>query len=217
MTAVKPSAGDNTAKLYGLYVITDQRLIAERKFKLAIESALQGGARIIQYRDKSNDLKKRQQQASLLCTLCEQYQAVSIINDDIELAVAVGANGVHIGQHDVSLSHARERLGAKAIIGVSCYNDLSLAQQAEKNSASYVAFGAMFPSQTKPTAVVAGLDIIAKARVKLSLPICCIGGISNKNIQQVFDTGADMAAVVNAVFSARNIKDSATVLSQHFR
>ena len=187
-------------RLKGLYAITDEHLINEKNFDRKVEQALQGGAKIIQYRDKSGDTKKRQQQALSLRQLCEKYNALCIINDDIQLAKTVNAHGVHLGKDDASLLTARDVLGEDAVIGVSCYNDLSLAVSAEKNDASYVAFGTIFPSPTKPNAPIAGLEIIAQAKQTLSLPICAIGGISHTNIQQVIQHGADMAAVISEIF-----------------
>ena len=203
-------------KLKGLYAITDQQLITEENFRASIEATLQGGTRIIQYRDKSDKQNKRLQQASLLRALCHQYHAICIINDDIELARAVNAHGVHLGKDDLSLTMARQMLGENAIIGVSCYNDLDRAMAAENNKADYVAFGAIFSSTTKPEANVAGLNIITKAKQQLSIPICTIGGITQENIQQVIQQGADMAAVISGIFSAENIKQSTAALSQFF-
>ncbi len=208
-------------KLKGLYAITDENLISEKNFESVVEAALQGGARLIQYRDKSDNVQKRLLQAGTLRSLCEQYQAVCLINDDIELAKAVDAHGVHLGKDDVSINRARQRLGENAIIGVSCYNDLKLAITAEKNTADYVAFGAIFSSPTKPDAVVAGLDIISISQQQLSIPVCAIGGITNDNINQLIQHGADMTAVISCLFSANDIKPSiikkrAKSLSQHF-
>jgi thiamine-phosphate pyrophosphorylase len=202
--------------LRGLYAITDEQLIAEEHFGKTIELALQGGTRIIQYRDKSSNQQKRFQQASIVRSLCEQYQAICIINDDIELARSVKAHGVHLGQDDASLTKARQALGDNAIIGISCYNDITLAIEAEKNKADYVAFGAMFSSPTKPDAVNANLDIISDAKRLLSIPVCTIGGITDKNIQQLIQHGTDMAAVISSLFSASDIKHTANSLSQHF-
>ncbi len=202
--------------LNGLYAITDQQLITEEDFSKSVEAALQGGARVIQYRDKSDNQNKRHQQASLLRALCHQYHAICIINDDIELARAVNAHGVHLGKDDFSLRHARQVLGENAIIGVSCYNDLNRAIEAENYNANYVAFGAIFSSSTKPDAQVAGLEIIAQAKQQLSIPVCTIGGITQKNIQQVIQQGADMAAVISGIFSADDIKQSTTTLSEYF-
>lgn len=203
-------------KLAGLYAITDERLITEKDFDKAIEAALQGGAKIIQYRDKSQDQKKRFQQASALQSLCQQYQSLCIINDDIELALAVNADGVHLGRDDVALIQARQALGDDAIIGVSCYNDLSLAITAEQNTASYVAFGAIFSSLTKPQAPVAGLNIISEAKQKLTIPVCTIGGITQGNIQHVVQHGADMTAVISSLFASKDIEKSARNMTQYF-
>jgi len=212
------TAASNVTKdrLKGLYAITDERLIAEEHFSEAIEAALQGGANIIQYRDKSDNQQKRLQQAQTLRALCTRYDATCIINDDIELAKAVNADGVHLGQDDTELAHARQSLGDKAIIGISCYNDIELALTAERNSADYVAFGTMFSSPTKPDAVTAGPDTITQARKQLNIPICAIGGITENNIQQLIQQHTDMAAVISSLFAADDIKHQAHLLSQHF-
>lgn len=203
-------------RLKGLYAITDQHLIPEKNFSETIELALQGGTRIIQYRDKSGDLQKRLQQASMVRDLCTRYQATCIINDDIGLARAVNADGVHLGKDDAALTAAREELGEDAIIGISCYNDIELAIAAEKNSADYVAFGTMFPSPTKPDAVTAGPDIIPQARQQLDIPVCAIGGITEENIQRLIQNHTDMAAVISTLFAAEDIKRSASQLSRYF-
>ena len=203
-------------QLTGLYAITDENLIPEKHFSRTIESALQGGARIIQYRDKSNDQQKRFQQATVLRLLCKQYRSICIINDDIELAKAVNADGVHLGKDDCSLIAAREALGEAAVIGVSCYNDLTLAISAQNNSADYAAFGAMFASATKPDAPVAGPGIIPQAKQQLAIPVCTIGGITQSNIQQLIQHGADMTAVISEIFSASDVKESTQNLNQHF-
>lgn len=205
-----------TKKLKGLYAITDENLIDKENFKQSVEAALQGGCKIIQYRDKSNDQQKRLQQASILQSLCTQYHATCIINDDIELASTIHADGVHLGKNDASIAQARKILGNKSLIGISCYNNLELALAAEKNHASYVAFGAMFSSPTKPDTRNASPALIAAAKKQLNIPVCAIGGINEKNITQVIDQGADMAAVISSLFSSNNIKNTASVLSQHF-
>ncbi len=202
--------------LKGLYAITDERLISEQDFDKKVEQALLGGANIIQYRDKSNDTKKRQQQALSLRQLCEKYNALCLINDDIQLAKKVNAHGVHLGKNDASLFTARNILGEEAVIGVSCYNDLSLALSAEKNGADYVAFGAIFSSVTKPDAIIAGINIIAEAKRHLSIPICSIGGITEKNIKQVIQSGSDMTALIRYLFSQKDTKQTAYKLSQYF-
>ena len=200
----------------GLYAITDQHLISTSNFHKAVEQALLGGASIIQYRDKSNDRNKRLEQSSTLRSLCHQYDALCIINDDIELARKVEAHGVHIGKDDQSLKQAREALGDDAIIGVSCYNDIRLALAAEKNSADYVAFGTMFSSPTKPDAVMATPNLVSEAKRQLNIPVCGIGGITEANIHQLIQHDIDMAAVISSLFAADDIQQHARLLSQHF-
>jgi len=213
---VSATAATRKDRLRGLYAITDETLITEEDFSEAIESALQGGASIIQYRDKSGNRQKRLQQAASLRELCTRYDATCIINDDIELARAVNADGVHLGRDDTALAHARQQLGEDAIIGISCYNDISLALEAERNSANYVAFGTMFSSPTKPDAVNAGPETISQARKRLNVPICAIGGITEANIHQLIEHDADMAAVISSLFAADDIQLRARLLSQRF-
>ena len=203
-------------RLKGLYAITDEHLITEEQFSDTIESALLGGTRIIQYRDKSDNQQKRLAQANKLRTLCTKYNATCIINDDIELAKAVDADGVHLGRDDAALTNARQELGADAIIGISCYNDIELALIAEKNSADYVAFGTMFSSPTKPDAVMATPSLISEAKQQLDIPVCAIGGITDDNIHQLVQHHADMAAVISSLFAADDIKQTADRLSRHF-
>ena len=204
-------------RLQGLYAITDELLIPEHAFARRVEAALAGGTRIIQYRDKSSDSKKRLQQAQQLRRLCSDYRALCLINDDIELAREVNADGVHLGRDDHSLEQARALLGEKAIIGISCYDRLELARTAENNGADYVAFGAMFPSPTKPEACLAGTAIIRQARTGLQLPVCAIGGITAENIQTAIHEGADMVAVISAVFAGNDITGNALALSRGFK
>ncbi len=207
---------EHADKLKGLYVITDENLINEENFEYSVEAALLGGASIIQYRDKSTNQTKRLYQAKTLFRLCEQHQAICIINDDIPLAKAVSAHGIHLGKDDESISKAREILGDKTIIGISCYDDISLAKTAEKNLADYVAFGAIFSSPTKQNAKVAGPEILLTAKQQLTLPVCAIGGITQDNIEQVLHRGADMAAVISHVFATENIQQSTRMLNRHF-
>jgi len=204
-------------KLKGLYAITDEQLIDEQHFIQSVESALLGGCKIIQYRDKSDKQNKRLQQAHALRSICSEHQAILIINDDIKLADSVKADGVHLGKDDNVIQTAREQLGDDAIIGISCYNNLTLAIEAEKKSADYVAFGAMFSSPTKPDAANASPKIIIEAKQRINIPVCAIGGITRENIQQVTQSGADMAAVISDLFSSKDIKNTAMMLNQHFR
>jgi len=143
-------------KLRGLYVITDTALIPDEQFSARVAAALRGGARIVQYRDKRDLPELRLQLASEMVRLCREHGAVSIINDDVELAAKVGADGVHIGKDDAALSHARAQLGQGAIIGVSCYNRLELALEAEQQGAITLLLVLFFlhaPNQTRPSPI----------------------------------------------------------------
>ena len=191
--------------LRGLYVITDEKLIPHNRFTETVEQALLGGASIIQYRDKSSDPVKRTQQAIALKALCDRYQAILIINDDIELALRIDADGVHLGKEDATLASTRQQLGNK-IIGASCYNQFDLAVSAEKNGADYIAFGSFFPSSTKPEAVRADSALLAMAKKKLKIPVCAIGGITLEQAPSLILSGADMIAVITDVLNSNDIE-----------
>ncbi|MGD9709910.1 MAG: thiamine phosphate synthase [Halothiobacillaceae bacterium] len=199
----------NREALRGLYVITDTALIPDDRFAERVEAALRGGARIVQYRDKRGDVPLRERLAGEVVRLCRTHGAVSIINDDVELAARVGADGVHVGKEDAALGHARNRLGQGAVIGVSCYNRLELALEAAAEGADYVAFGSFFPSRVKPEAVPASMDLLREARKKLSLPLCAIGGITADNAAPLVEAGADMLAVISDVFAAADVEAAA--------
>ncbi len=191
--------------LRGLYAITDSRLIPKDKFISTVEQAIIGGASVVQYRDKTDDDKRRFEQALALNQLCQEYKRLLIINDDVELAREVGADGVHIGQDDASLNTARAVLGEQAIIGVSCYNQFALAQEAVEAGASYVAFGRFFSSQIKPDAVQANVDLLHEARENLNCPIVAIGGITPDNGAQLLAAGADSLAVIQGLFGQADV------------
>lgn len=193
--------------LNGLYVITDGSTGDTLLSK--VEQALRGGAAIVQYRDKTTDQARREQEAAALRSLCQQHHALFIINDDVALAKAVQADGVHVGRDDSALSTAREALGKAAIIGVSCYNQLELALNAAEQGADYIAFGSFFPSPTKPNAPRATLALLHQARQQLALPICAIGGITLENAPDLLANGADMLAVITDVFNNPAIEHQA--------
>jgi thiamine-phosphate pyrophosphorylase len=204
------------AKLRGLYAITDENLIPETTFAATIEQALSGGTAIIQYRDKSGSETKRLQQASALRSLCNEYRASLIINDDIALAKAVAADGVHLGEDDISIEQARLILGKNAIIGISCYNQLQLGARAQAAGADYVAFGAVFTSPTKPHARSASCELISEAKSQLDIPVCAIGGIDKSNVESVIEAGADMTALISGLFTEPDIRLTAEHISRLF-
>lgn len=192
-------------RLHGLYVITDTALCAGR-LEAMVEQALLGGARVVQYRDKSDDTGRRLAEAKALAELCREHAALLIVNDDIELARASGAQGVHLGREDGALATARTALGPEAVIGLSCYNDFSRAQRAQQDGADYIAFGRFFPSQTKPGAVQADPGLLRRGRLELDRPLVAIGGITPENARSLIAAGAHMLAVIHAVFGARDIR-----------
>ena len=208
---------DARPTLRGLYAITDAGLQHPDRLIDAVTRAIDGGAQLIQYRDKSGDTRLRSRQASALATLCNTRNILLIINDDLELAAACGAHGVHLGRYDPDLQQARQQLGHDAIIGISCYNRLELAHKAAQQGADYIAFGRFFPSHTKPDAVTAEIDLIRQAKQQLTLPIAAIGGITTANAAPLIEAGADMLAVVHGVFAADDIHQAAATYSQLFK
>ena len=199
----------NPSRTRGLYAITDAGLLPDERLTGAVAAALLGGARLIQYRDKSHDSTRRLAQATALNALCQDHDVPLIINDDVELAFAVGAAGVHLGQDDADIATARARLGPRALIGVSCYDRLDLALNAARAGADQVAFGAFFPSPTKPTEIRAPLALLQQARARLDLPIIAIGGITPENAVALLAAGADYLAVVSGVFAQPDIQVAA--------
>lgn len=180
------------------------------------EAALAGGAVLLQYRNKLRDLGLRQLQATALrelaCTFCVPF----IVNDDLDLACAVAADGVHLGRDDADVQAAREMLGSEAIIGASCYASPVLARQAVAAGASYVAFGTVFVSPTKPHAPRAPLSLFAECDSP-GVPTVAIGGINLDNAQRAIDAGADLIAVISAISDADNPTAIAAQFAHMFR
>ena len=186
--------------LHGLYAITDSALLANGRLLPYCEAALRGGVKLLQYRDKSNDGAKRLIEAQALHSLCQNYDARLIINDDIHVAAQLGAD-LHLGQEDGCLLSARKLLGPDAIIGVTCHAQISLAEQAVQQGADYIAFGRFYSSQTKPGDVFASTDLLQQAQ-QLQRPIVAIGGITLNNGRVLVEHGADMLAVIHGLFAA---------------
>jgi thiamine-phosphate pyrophosphorylase len=206
----------SSAGLRGLYVITDDKLIPGDKLLSAVSAAIQGGARLVQYRNKSWDPSARAHQARGLLQLCRQHELPLIINDDVELAAVIGADGVHLGDQDLPLDEARVRLGPHAIIGVSCHDSLESAVRAEQAGADYVAFGSFFASPSKPNAVRAPLSVLEAARRTVNVPICAIGGIRPDNGAALVKAGAHMLAVISGIFAQPDFAAAARRYAQLF-
>lgn len=193
----------------GLYAITDSNLIPDAELLARVAEAIAGGARVIQYREKQLTAAERHRQAAALAELCKRHAVPLLINDDVELAAAVGAAGVHLGKDDPEIHAARTRLGARAIIGVSCYNTLLRAEAAAAAGADYVAFGRFFPSRTKPDAVQAEPALLVQARRQLTLPLVAIGGITPEQGATLLAAGANLLAVIHGVFGQPDVRAAA--------
>ncbi|MEZ5543281.1 MAG: thiamine phosphate synthase [Pseudomonadota bacterium] len=200
----------------GLYVITDPGTRAPAQLVQQVAQALAGGARLVQYRDKRADAGERHARAAALLSLCRQHGATLIINDDIELAAALGAPGVHLGATDTAIAIARQRLGAHAIIGASCYDQLDRARAAVAAGADYVAFGRFFASHSKPEAVQAQPALLMRARRELNVPIAAIGGITPENGAGLIAAGANLLAVIHGVFGQPDIEAAARAYARLF-
>ncbi|MDO8842811.1 thiamine phosphate synthase [Methylicorpusculum sp.] len=182
----------------GLYAITQTEHKSAETVIQEVAAAIRGGAVIVQYRDKQPTDALALGHA--LLALCRSHKVPMIINDSIDLAAQLDADGVHLGREDGLIAKARERLGDTAIIGVSCYNDLARAKAAEQEGANYVAFGRFFPSNSKPLAAPAELATLRLAKQQLALPIVAIGGILPENGRQLVAAGADFLAVIGGLF-----------------
>ena len=210
------NAGYARRALRGLYAITPDG-VARDELEKQVDAALRGGARLVQYRDKTHDAAQRHGIAQALRALCQSHGARLIINDDVRLALAVGADGVHLGAHDGDLAQARQALGADKLLGASCYADFELARHALAAGADYVAFGAVHPSPTKPHAVRAPLELFARCQAELrdlGIASCAIGGITLANAPALIDAGADLIAVISDLFNAPDIGTRAAQFSQ---
>lgn len=196
----------------GLYVITDG---PRRDLLETVAQALAGGARLLQYRDKTTDHSRRLDEARALRALCAARDVPMIVNDDVELARAAGAAGVHLGEDDSNVAAARAVLGEGAIIGVSCYDSLERARDLASAGADYIAFGAFFPSPTKPHARRASFDLLRQSAA-LGVPRVAIGGITPDNGGSLIDAGADYLAVISAVFGDPDVRGAAERFAQLF-
>ena len=200
--------------MQGLYAITDSNLISDTNFLQSVEQAIIGGAKIIQYRNKCSNQDITQ--AIALKNLCQKYQIPLIVNDNIQLAQQISADGVHLGKDDADLIIAREILGNKVIIGISCYNKISLAKQAVKSGADYIAFGSFFNSPTKPKATSCDINILLEARKIFTGPIVAIGGITPNNGNTLITAGADCLAVISGIFGQTDITAAAQKYAKLF-
>ena len=209
MTSEQPAA-----RLRGLYAITPPESDTA-KLLARVEHCLEGGARAVQYRAKSLAESVMREQARGIAALCRARGVAFIVNDSIDLALEVGADGVHLGRDDGNARAARARIGDR-LLGVSCYDQPALARDAARDGADYVAIGSVFASGTKPGAVRAPLALLAEAKRVSGLPVVAIGGIDLSNARLAIEAGADMVAVISAIFDADDVRGAAAALAALF-
>ena len=200
----------------GLYAITPDSADLNTLIQKT-KSAIEGGAFMVQYRSKIQDRDVKMQQCAAILRLCREYEIPCIVNDDVDMCRILEADGVHLGEKDDNIAEVRHILGEDAIIGSSCYDQLNRAKSAQKEGASYVAFGAMFPTSTKPNAPRATLELLKKAKREIQIPIVAIGGITVNNAHDVIKTGIDAIAVITSLYEAKSIKETAETLSKMFQ
>jgi thiamine-phosphate pyrophosphorylase len=202
-------------RLYGLYVIIDPAVAGGSDELQVARAALDGGARLLQLRDKAREKGLQLPIAEALQALCRERGATFIVNDHVDLALAAGADGVHVGQKDLPVGVVRRLLPAGALIGCST-NNAEEARRAEADGADYVSVGRLFPTGSKEDTRPATLDVLRSVKAAVSLPVCAIGGINETNIDDVIAAGADMAAVIAAVITAGDVEAAARRLAERF-
>lgn len=203
------------ARIAGLYAITPDLEDTDDLLYRA-RAVLAGGARILQYRNKTASAGLRLKQAHALQALCAARGARLIVNDHLELALATGADGLHLGGDDGDIASARARLGPDRLLGVSCYDRIERAGAALAAGADHVAFGSFFASGIKPDAVRPPLDLIKTAKARLNVPVVAIGGITAANAPRLISAGVDAVAVISAVFAAPDIEAAAREIQSLF-
>jgi len=199
----------------GLYAITPDSADLNTLIQKT-KSAIEGGAFMVQYRSKILNRDVKMQQCAAILSLCREYEIPCIVNDDVDMCRILEADGVHLGEKDDNIAEVRHMLGEDAIIGSSCYDQLDRAKTAQKEGASYVAFGAMFATSTKPNAPRATLALLKEAKREIQIPIVAIGGITVNNAHDVIKTGIDAIAVITSLYEAKSIKETAETLSKMF-
>ena len=200
---------------HGLYLLTPETTDTPALLRL-VGAAIAGGAVLVQYRDKSVDGPRRLQQAAQLQALCRAQGVPLIVNDDAKLAQAVGAAGVHLGEHDGDIAAAKALLGADAIIGASCYDSLDRAAALAAAGADYLAFGSFYPSPTKPAARRAEPTLL-RAAARFGKPRVAIGGITPDNALALVEAGADLLAVISAVSDAADPRAAAQAFARLYQ
>lgn len=188
-----------------LYAVTDRAWTGERTLYQQVEAALKGGVTCVQLREKALDEAAFLQEARELCALCRRYGVPFIVNDSVEIALACGADGVHVGQEDMEAGEARRRVGEDMILGVSVHT-VEEARRAVRDGADYLGLGAVFPTSTKADADVMPRETLRAICGAAEVPAVAIGGINRDNLLRLSGSGVDGAALVSAIFSAEDIE-----------
>ena len=199
----------------GLYLVTPDWDDTQKLLTMS-ELALQGGAALLQYRHKTADAQLRLKQATALQALCQRYHCPFIINDHVDLCLALDADGIHVGGLDASVAQVRAAVGPEKIVGASCYGDLQLAHSAHEQGASYVAFGGFYPSRIKKYPVTTESGIVAQAKLSIPLPNVVIGGMTLDNCQPLIAAGADMVAAISSVYMTADPASAAREFARLF-
>jgi len=200
----------------GLYIVTPDWDDTAKLLDIT-EKALKGGAALVQYRHKTATPELRREQAKALQALCKRYQRPFIINDFIDLALELDADGIHVGESDEAVAKVRAAVGPNKIVGASCYGDMDLVRKAHRAGASYIAFGGFYPSRIKKYPVTTELDIVAQMKKEIpSLPSCAIGGIDLENAVPLVERGIDMISVISSVYFADDPEAAARAFARMY-
>ena len=194
-----------------LYAVTDRCWLGSRTLREDVEKALQGGVTCLQLREKNLDFQSFVREAEILKKLCKTYQVPFIINDNVQVAVACGADGIHVGQHDMTACEVRKMVGENCIVGVSAQT-VEQALAAEKAGADYLGVGAVFSTSTKNDADAVSLETLRAICNAVSIPVVAIGGIHQQNVDLLQGSGIDGIAVVSALFAQKDIRFAAAEL-----
>jgi len=199
----------------GLYLVTPDWPDTDRLLD-ATRRALEAGAALVQYRNKTASSALREEQAGALLALCRRHERLLVINDHLELCTRLDADGVHVGGHDAPVAQVRAALGTGMIVGASCYGQFALAEAAQAAGASYVAFGGFYPSRVKVYEVSTPSDIVAQAKAVLQVPVVVIGGMTPENARPLVGLGADMVAAISSVYGAEDPHGAAREFAELF-
>ena len=201
--------------MQGLYLVTPNWEDTARMVRIT-ETALHAGAAMVQYRNKDAHARLRREQGAALLALCRRYSRPFVINDHLDLCLTLGADGVHVGGTDLSVRAVRAALGPDKIVGASCYGELDLARAAERDGASYAAFGGFYPSLVKQYSFVTAPAIVREARAELALPIVVIGGMTPDNAAPLVARGAHMVAAISSIYNVEDAESAVRAFDQLF-